>query len=117
MSSFRSLTKICQDHIQSKDKLLVYGYVHRIVRNAPMEIISLIFLIWIALSYRDGTIFRRIRTKILAVFNSSSSIDYEIMNQSRITLCNIPLILNLKKDWDKDDEARNILFSPAIIGI
>ena len=118
MSSLHSITKICQDYIHLNDELLVHGYAHRLARNAPMEIIYLIFLMWTALSYRDGTIFRRVRSKILTVFNLSVSIDDEIiMDQARDALCNLPIILNLKKDWDADDAARNILFSPAMIGI
>ena len=130
MLSFRSLWNACKDKIHIKDKLLVHGYVHFSLSriNAPVEIILIIFLIWIAVSYGDGTIFKRIRSTISDAWSEQTwSIDEwereQIMNKSRDFLCDFPRILNFNEDYwfnedkDKNQEAINNLFAVDIIGI
>ena len=133
MLSFQALKKVCEDEHQSfihrKDYLLVHGYVRNsLARNAPMEIILIIFLIWIAVSYGDGTIFKRIASTISEAWSEQTwSIDAwereQIMNKSRDCLCDFPRILNFNEDYwfnldkDKNQEAINNLFTVDIIGI
>ena len=125
MLSFRSLSNVCKDKIHIKDKLLVHGYVHFSLShiNAPVEIIFIIFLLWIAVSYGDGTIFKRITSTISNAWTEQTwSIDAwereQIMNKSRDTLCHFPTILNFNEDyWFNNKQAINHLFTVGIIGI
>ena len=74
-----------------------------------------------ALSYSDGTFFRRIITTISAPFkNWGTEFQHHsklmmMIEKSKESICNLPTILQLNDHWDS--EAVNTLFAEGMIGI